>query len=113
MAGTILLVSTSVGFDMQQDRSTGWRLGTNRIIQFRYQAAGIVVGAVLAVGFAQLFMAAYPVLLLDQTAMSEGQQPAQWNAAMTFKFVGILKQPHRRQAVPAHGHLDRRRHGPR
>ena len=35
---------------MQQDRSTGWRLGTNRIIQFRYQVIGIVMGAVLAVG---------------------------------------------------------------
>ena len=104
MAGTVLLVSTSVACDMQQDRSTGWRLGTNRVMQFRYQAAGIFVGALLAVGFARLFMAAYPVLLLDQTAMSEGQQPAQWNAAMTFKFVGILKsltddKPYQRTAI--------------
>ena len=104
MAGTVLLVSTSVACDMQQDRSTGARLGTNRVMQFRYQAAGIFVGAVLAVGFARLFMAAYPVLLLDQTAMSEGQQPAQWNAAMTFKFVGILKsltddKPYQRTAI--------------
>ena len=30
MAATVLLVSTSVACDMQQDRSTGWRLGTNR-----------------------------------------------------------------------------------
>ena len=49
-------------------------------------------------------MAAYPVLLLDQTAMSEGQAPAQWNAAMTFKFVGILKsltndKPYQRTAI--------------
>jgi len=104
MAGTVLLVSTSVACDMQQDRSTGARLGTNRVLQFRYQAAGIFVGALLAVGFARLFMAAYPVLLLDQTAMSEGQQPAQWNAAMTFKFVGILKsltddKPYQRTAI--------------
>jgi uncharacterized oligopeptide transporter (OPT) family protein len=104
MAGTVLLVSTSVACDMQQDRSTGARLGTNRVMQFRYQAAGILVGALLAVGFARLFMAAYPVLLLDQTAMSEGQQPAQWNAAMTFKFVGILKsltddKPYQRTAI--------------
>jgi uncharacterized oligopeptide transporter (OPT) family protein len=104
MAGTVLLVSTSVACDMQQDRSTGARLGTNRVMQFRYQAAGIFVGALLAVGFARLFMAAYPVLLLDQTAMSEGQQPAQWNAAMTFKFVGILKsltddKPYQRTAI--------------
>src|ERR1019366_6169274 len=33
MAGMVLLVSTSVACDMQQDRSTGWRLGTNRFIQ--------------------------------------------------------------------------------
>jgi len=104
MAGTVLLVSTSVACDMQQDRSTGSRLGTNRVMQFRYQVAGIFVGALLAVGFARLFMAAYPVLLLDQTSMSEGQQPAQWNAAMTFKFVGILKsltddKPYQRTAI--------------
>ena len=104
MAGTVLLVSTSVACDMQQDRSTGARLGTNRVMQFRYQAAGIFVGALLAVAFARLFMAAYPVLLLDQTAMTEGQQPAQWNAAMTFKFVGILKsltddKPYQRTAI--------------
>ena len=104
MAGTVLLVSTSVACDMQQDRSTGARLGTNRVLQFRYQAAGILVGALLAVAFARLFMAAYPVLLQDQTAMSEGQQPAQWNAAMTYKFVGILKsltddKPYQRTAI--------------
>ena len=104
MAGTVLLVSTSVACDMQQDRSTGARLGTDRVMQFRYQAAGILVGALLAVAFARLFMAAYPVLLLDQTAMSEGQAPAQWNASMTFKFVGILKsltedKPYQRTAI--------------
>ena len=42
---------------MQQDRSTGWRLGTNRTIQFRYQVAGVVMGAITAVAFAKLFMA--------------------------------------------------------
>ena len=76
MAGTVLLVATSVACDMQQDRSTGWRLGTQRVMQFRYQVLGILVGAVLAVGFAQLFMAAYPVLLQDQTVMKADQQPA-------------------------------------
>jgi len=39
-----------VACDMQQDRSTGWRLGTNRVLQFRYQVLGIVVGAMLATG---------------------------------------------------------------
>jgi len=49
MCCAILLISTSVGCDMQQDRSTGWRLGTNRTIQFRFQVAGIVMGAIMAV----------------------------------------------------------------
>ncbi|HET9580940.1 MAG TPA: OPT/YSL family transporter [Usitatibacter sp.] len=91
MAGSILLIGTSVGCDMQQDRSTGWRIGTNRTIQFRYQVAGMLVGAVMAVAFAKIFMAAYPVLLQDQTVMSASEQPANWSSAMTYKFVGILR----------------------
>jgi uncharacterized oligopeptide transporter (OPT) family protein len=104
MAGAVLLISTSVACDMQQDRSTGWRLGTPRVPQFRYQVIGIVVGAVLAVLFARLFMAAYPVLLQDQTVMKAGEQPAEWTSAMTYKFVGVLRsltndQPHQRTAI--------------
>jgi uncharacterized oligopeptide transporter (OPT) family protein len=104
MAGTVLLVSTSVACDMQQDRSTGWRLGTNRVVQFRYQVAGILMGAILAVGFAKLFMAAYPVLLQDQTVMKASEQPAEWSAAMTYKFVGVLRsltddKPYQRTAI--------------
>lgn len=104
MAGTVLLVSTSVACDMQQDRSTGWRLGTNRVLQFRYQVLGIVVGALLAVAFARLFMAAYPILLADQTVMKADQQPAEWSSAMTYKFVGMLRslgddEPFQRTAI--------------
>jgi uncharacterized oligopeptide transporter (OPT) family protein len=91
MAGAVLLVATSVACDMQQDRSTGWRLGTPRVLQFRYQVLGIVVGALLAVVFARLFMAAYPVLLQDQTLLKADQQPAEWSSAMTYKFVGVLR----------------------
>lgn len=91
ISATVLLVSTSEACDMQQDRSTGWRLGTNRTIQFRFQVAGIVVGALLAVGFAKLFLSAYPVLRLDQTLLSADKQPAMWTSAMTYKFVGILR----------------------
>ncbi|HUL96424.1 MAG TPA: OPT/YSL family transporter [Usitatibacter sp.] len=91
MAGAILLISTNTAADMQQDRSTGWRLGTNRVIQFRYQAAGILMGAIMGVVFAKLFMAAYPILLQDQTVMKAADQPAQWSAAMTYKFVGVLR----------------------
>jgi uncharacterized oligopeptide transporter (OPT) family protein len=104
MAATVLLVSTSEACDMQQDRSTGWRLGTNRIIQFRFQVAGIVMGAIMAVVFAKLFMSAYPVLLLDQTALPADQQPDRWTSAMTYKFVGALRsltddKPYQRTAI--------------
>ena len=104
LAGGILLVATSVAGDMQQDRSTGWRLGTPRAIQFRFQVLGLVVGAILSVGFARLFMAAYPVLALDQTVMKAGEQPPQWLSAMTYKFVGALRsltddKPYQRTAM--------------
>ena len=104
MAGTALLVAISVGSDMQQDRSTGRRLGTSRVFQFRYQVAGIVMGALSAVAFAKLFMAAYPILAQDQTVMSASQQPSQWTSAMTYKFVGALRsltepKPYQRTAV--------------
>jgi hypothetical protein len=86
------------------DRSTGWRLGTNRVLQFRYQVLGITVGALLAVALAELFMAAYPVLLHDQTVMKAGEQPAEWTSAMTYKFVGVLRsltddKPFQRTAI--------------
>jgi uncharacterized oligopeptide transporter (OPT) family protein len=89
---------------MQQDRSTGWRLGTPRTVQFRFQVLGLLVGAVATVGFAELFMSAYPVLLLDQTQMKAADQPAQWASAMTFKFVGALRsltddKPYQRTAI--------------
>jgi uncharacterized oligopeptide transporter (OPT) family protein len=104
IVATVLLVSTSVACDMQQDRSTGWRLGTNRTIQFRFQAGGVLMGAILAVVLAQLFMAAYPVLRLDQTTMPADQQPTEWTAAMTYKFVGALRglvddKPYQRTAI--------------
>jgi uncharacterized oligopeptide transporter (OPT) family protein len=104
MAGTVLLISTSEACDMQQDRSTGWRLGTNRTIQFRFQVAGIVMGAVMAVVFAKLFMTAYPVLQLDQTVMPADKQPEQWASTMTYKFVGALRgliddKPYQRTAI--------------
>jgi uncharacterized oligopeptide transporter (OPT) family protein len=104
MAGAVLLVATSVACDMQQDRSTGWRLGTPRLLQFRYQVLGILMGATMAVVFARLFMAAYPVLLQDQTVMKAEQQPAEWASAMTYKLVGVLRgltqpMPYQRSAI--------------
>jgi uncharacterized oligopeptide transporter (OPT) family protein len=84
-AGSIVFVCCSIGGDMQQDRSTGWRLGTNRTIQFRYQLVGVILGAVLAVYMAKLFMTAYPILN-DPHA-----HDLKWNSAMTLKFYGALK----------------------
>lgn len=90
MAASILLIATSCGCDMQQDRSTGWRLGSNRVVQFRYQVIGITMGAVLSVVLARVFMTAYPVLTInlldDPTA-----KVAQWNSAMTYKLVGAIR----------------------
>jgi len=96
MAGMVLLISTSIACDMQQDRSTGWRLGTNRVYQFRYQVVGVLMGAIMAVAFAKIFMSAYPVLLLDQTVMKSSEQPA--------GFVGVLRsltddKPYQRTAI--------------
>ncbi|MCP3144646.1 OPT/YSL family transporter [Pyxidicoccus xibeiensis] len=90
MAATILLISTSVGCDMQQDRSTGWRLGTNRVIQFRYQVLGVVMGALLCVGLARVFMAAYPALTINQLDNPKAEV-GQWGSAMTFKLVGAIR----------------------
>ena len=90
MAAAILLVAVSVGVDMQQDRSTGWRLGSNRSTQFRYQVIGITMGAVMAVAMSKLFMAAYPSLQnnsFDHTALKDPH----WQSAMTYKFVGALR----------------------
>lgn len=103
MCAAVLLIACAEGGDMQQDRSTGWRLGTNRVVQFRYQVVGIAMGAVLAVLLAKTFMNAYPVLRADQfSAKVEGAQ--QWQSAMTYKFVGALRgitraQPHVMRAL--------------
>ena len=90
IAGSILLITTVVGGDMQQDRSTGWRLGTNRTIQFRYQVIGIAMGAVLAVFVSKLFLAAYPVLQIDTFSHPE-LKVSNWQSAMTYKLVGVLR----------------------
>ena len=91
MCAAVLLIACSEGGDMQQDRSTGWRLGTNRVVQFRYQVIGIAMGAVLAVALAKTFMGAYPVLRADQFSNPHVEGAQQWQSAMTYKFVGALK----------------------
>jgi uncharacterized oligopeptide transporter (OPT) family protein len=87
----MLLIACSVGGDMQQDRSTGWRLGTNRVIQFRYQVIGVCMGAVLAIVLAKVFMSAYPILRQDQFAHVHLPGAEKWQSAMTFKVVGALR----------------------
>jgi hypothetical protein len=99
LCAAILAIATSEGGDMQQDRSTGWRLGTNRIIQFRYQVLGIGAGAVFAVGLAYLFMKAYPILRVDQLTPPKLPEFDKWQSSFTYKMVGALrgittKQPH-------------------
>jgi uncharacterized oligopeptide transporter (OPT) family protein len=92
LAGSILLVSCTVGVDMQQDRSTGWRLGSDRSVQFRYQMLGVVMGALFAVVLAQLFLEAFPVLNKNLFAHPELRETEArgWQSAMTYKFVGVL-----------------------
>jgi uncharacterized oligopeptide transporter (OPT) family protein len=90
MSASVLLVSTIVGVDMQQDRSTGWRLGSKRAIQFRYQAAGILMGSVLCVVLAKFFMKVYPVLTIDTFSHPETKVGI-WQSAMTYKFVGAIR----------------------
>jgi uncharacterized oligopeptide transporter (OPT) family protein len=104
LAGAILAIATSEGGDMQQDRSTGWRLGTNRVVQFRYQVIGIAAGAVLTVVLAKLFMNAYPILTQDQFAHPHLEGAQKWQSAFTFKMVGALRgittnQPHVMKAL--------------
>jgi uncharacterized oligopeptide transporter (OPT) family protein len=104
LCAAVLAIATSEGGDMQQDRSTGWRLGTNRIIQFRYQAIGIAAGAVLAVLLAKLFMSAFPILKEDQFANPHLPGAEKWQSAFTFKMVGALRgitqsQPHVMKAL--------------
>jgi hypothetical protein len=89
-AASILLISCTVGVDMQQDRSTGWRLGSDRAIQFRYQAVGILAGTVLCILLTQFFLNAYPVLRVDTFAHPEARVGV-WQSAMTFKFVGAIR----------------------
>ena len=103
MCASILLIACSEGGDMQQDRSTGWRLGTNRVVQFRYQVIGIAMGAVLAVVLAKVFLSAYPVLRADQFG-GHVADAEKWQSAMTYKFVGALRgitthQPHVMKAL--------------
>ena len=88
---------------MQQDRRPAG-VSAHPAVAFRYQVVGIVFGAIAAVAFARVFMAAYPVLSLDQTTMPQEAQPHEWSSTMTYKFVGALRsltndRPYQRTAI--------------
>jgi uncharacterized oligopeptide transporter (OPT) family protein len=87
----ILAISTSEGGDMQQDRSTGWRLGTNRAVQFRYQVIGIAMGALLMVILARIYMHSFPILNVDQLTHKNLDAAKHWQSAFTYKMVGALR----------------------
>jgi uncharacterized oligopeptide transporter (OPT) family protein len=91
LCAAILAIATAEGGDMQQDRSTGWRLGTNRAVQFRYQVIGIAMGALLMVVLARLFMHAYPILNMDQLTHKNVEAAKHWQSAFTYKMVGALR----------------------
>jgi OPT oligopeptide transporter protein len=101
LTGSILLVSCTVGVDMQQDRSTGWRLGSSRALQFRYQMIGVVMGALIAVVLAQVFLESFPVLKQNFFAHPELREGEgrNWQSAMTYKFVGVLNTLDKPKAV--------------
>lgn len=97
LCSTIVLISASIGVDMQQDRSTGWRLGSDRTVQFRFQALGVMLGAPFAVLVGAFFFSAFPELITESGS-------TQWESAMTLKIVGVLKgignyEPHQMQAL--------------
>ena len=91
MAASILLVSPApwASTCSRIARPAGGWAPTGRM-QFRYQAVGIVGGAVLCVVMAQLFMTAYPVLRVDTFTHPEARVGG-WQSAMTFKFVGAIR----------------------
>jgi hypothetical protein len=73
--------------DMQQALATGRRLGTNRMIQFHFQWGGVIIGAIVSLLLVGVFFKAYPIL----TVNAVHEHVPRWQAAMTYKIVGILE----------------------
>lgn len=84
LAGSAVLVGCSCGVDMQQDRSTGRRLGSSRGLQFWFQFAGVLAGAMLAPLLAAFFFRSFPELTRFPPA-------AGWESAMTLKIAGTIR----------------------
>ncbi len=83
-AGGAVLVACSVGVDMQQDRSTGARLGSDRSVQFSFQTVGTLVGAMLTPALGSFFFAAFPELLVFPPVSG-------WESAMSLKLAGTVR----------------------
>lgn len=84
-ASMVVFVGVANGTDMQGDRAVGTFLGASRMKQWWYNAAGVLIGAPLAVFLASLFLESIPALT-SQTTLGK-----QWTSAMTIKMDGILQ----------------------
>ena len=109
MAATILLVSTSGPATCSRTARPAGGSAPTATIQFRYQVAGIVMGAVMAVVLAKLFMSAYPVLRPRPDDDARRPAAGAMGVGDDLQVRRRAAQPHRRQALPAHGDLDRHR----
>lgn len=79
-----VLCTIALGVDMQQDRSTGWRLGSNRTTQFWFQVIGVMMGIGFGFYLAPGYLEAYPELTDPAIKTKE------WSSAFTLKVVGAL-----------------------
>lgn len=78
--GSVVLIATSVGVDMQQDMATGKILQTERKRQKQFQLAGILAGGAFSLLLSHLFFQGFPELL-------SGWATDEWQSVMTTKIV--------------------------
>ena len=93
MTGTMVLMTIGSGVDMQQDRSTGRRLRSDRNMQFFFQVPGAWLGVAIGFILGPYFLTHSPELQIPSDVLTE-QSPelaANWSSAFTMKIVGALK----------------------
>ena len=78
--GSVVLIATSVGVDMQQDMATGKILRSKRHLQRRFQLAGIIAGGFFAIILSETFFKGFPELL-------SGWSTEDWQSVMTTKII--------------------------
>ena len=78
--GSVVLVATSVGVDMQQDLATGKILQSDRKRQRQFQLAGILAGGTFSLLLSHLFFQGFPELLTGWTT-------EEWQSVMTTKLI--------------------------